>query len=300
MHILTDDSHFYNKKIKSLVDNCTVFNADDVQLCIYDTYEAAKAVPFHAEQLMLCAMTQGEKVMNHHSLPTGQRFLPGQSFIIAQGEQVAIDFPTASWQQPTSCLTIEIDSKKIQQVVDKIAFEQAPDLKQVSATMQLDNSSATQALYHRLSQVFIEEPSDRSVLIDLGITELIVRLLRFNSSQMLLRHAKQDPTGSSLHAVVQFIEQNLMHPIEIEQLCKVACMGRSRLYAMFKLYLHCTPQAYLLQQRLQFAAQKIKQGLSITQACFDSGFNDPSHFSRRFKAMFGQSPKQFQQAFKQA
>ncbi|AXT32706.1 AraC family transcriptional regulator [Pseudoalteromonas tunicata] len=284
-----------SKNIQTLIDNRTVFNSDDVQICLYDTYQTAHHVPFKTEQLMLCAMSSGEKVMHHTSFDQGQRFVPGQSFMIAAGEEVAIDFPTASWQAPTSCLTIEIDSKKIQQVVERLALEQPPSLS-AQATLQLDNTQATQALYQRLTQVCYEEPDDRGLLLDLGISELIVRLFRVKARAMFLQHVQRDPELTPLHAALAYMQRNLHQQIEIEEVCKVACVGRSRLYGLFKKHLNSTPQAFLLEQRLSFAADKIKHGANITRACYDSGFVDPSHFSRRFKSMFGLSPKQFQQA----
>lgn len=280
-------------KIRTLIDNRAAFNSEHVQLCVYDTYQACERIPFQAEQLMFCAMHTGKKVMHHHSLQSGQEFLPGQSFIIAGGEQVEIDFPDAHLSAPTSCLTIEVDSQKVQEVAERMRLEQAFYSEQ-TATLQLHNNPFTQQLYQRLVDTFSENQHDREVLIDLGISELLVRMLQDRSRQLVLQHCNQLLGHNGLQSAISFINQNLKKPITIEMLCKSAGMGRSKLFLEFKRHLGCTPQTFIVEQKLHAAARKLKQGKAVTQVCYDYGFSELSYFSRRFKQTFGCSPKHYQ------
>lgn len=280
-------------KISTLIDNRAAFNSEHVQLCVYDTYQACKRIPFQAEQLMFCAMHTGKKVMHHHSLQSGQEFLPGQSFIIAGGEQVEIDFPDAHLSAPTSCLTIEVDSQKVQEVAERMRLEQAFYSEQTT-TLQLHNNPFTQQLYQRLVDTFSENQHDREVLIDLGISELLVRMLQDRSRQLVLQHCNQLLGHNGLQSAISFINQNLKKPITIEMLCKSAGMSRSKLFLEFKRHLGCTPQTFIVEQKLHAAARKLKQGKAVTQVCYDYGFSELSYFSRRFKQTFGCSPKHYQ------
>lgn len=280
-------------KVSTLIDNRAAFNSDHVQLCVYDTYQACERIPFHAEQLMFCAMHTGKKVMHHNSLQRGQEFLPGQSFIIAGGEHVEIDFPEAHLSAPTSCLTIEVDSKKVQEVAERMRLEQAYYNEQ-SATLQLSNNPFTQQLYQRLVDTFSENQQDREVLIDLGISELLVRMLQDRSRELVLQHCNLKIGHNGLQSAISFIKQNLTKPISIEMLCKSAGMGRSKLFLEFKRQLGCTPQAFIVEQKLTAAAAKLKQGTTVTQVCYDYGFSELSYFSRRFKKTFGCSPRTYQ------
>lgn len=280
-------------KISTLIDNRAAFNSEHVQLCVYDTYQACERIPFQAEQLMFCAMHTGKKIMHHHSMQSGQEFLPGQSFIIAGGEQVEIDFPDAHIKTPTSCLTIEVDSQKVQEVAEKMRLEQAFYSEQAT-TLQLRNNPLTQQLYQRLVDTFSENQRDREVLIDLGISELLVRMLQDKSRQLVLQHCSQLLGHNALQSAISYIKQNLKQPISIQNLCKSAGMGRSKLYLEFKRHLGCTPQAFIVEQKLYAAAVKLKQGKAVTQVCYDYGFSELSYFSRRFKQTFGCSPKQYQ------
>ncbi|PTO71289.1 helix-turn-helix transcriptional regulator, partial [Vibrio splendidus] len=45
--------------------------------------------------------------------------------------------------------------------------------------------------------------------------------------------------------------------------------------------------------RLEHACERLLAGEKISDVAFDSGFNDPSYFSQRFKHHFGMSPSKF-------
>jgi AraC family transcriptional regulator len=47
------------------------------------------------------------------------------------------------------------------------------------------------------------------------------------------------------------------------------------------------PHSYLRRVRLQQAARSLREGASVTEACFTSGYQNLSHFSRQFYRHFG-------------
>jgi AraC family transcriptional regulator len=53
------------------------------------------------------------------------------------------------------------------------------------------------------------------------------------------------------------------------------------------------PHRYLLELRLERAAKLLHGGLNVTDACFQAGFNNLSHFSRRFRRQYGVQPSRF-------
>jgi AraC-like DNA-binding protein len=58
-----------------------------------------------------------------------------------------------------------------------------------------------------------------------------------------------------------------------------------------------TPASYIRNRRLDLAASKLAAGgmagVSVTDVCFEVGFNDLSSFCRNFRRRFGVSPSQF-------
>lgn len=284
--------HKQRKPLK-MVENQVCFTAQDSELSIYDTYASAQRVPLSADQLLFCGMVTGRKVMHSRNLINPQTFLPHESFIMAPGEQVEIDFPEATQTAPTTCLTVEIAKEKVCKVVERM--RDLGSLKQlssagVSSVLHTPHGAETQRLLDRLVRVFVENDPDRDMLIDLGLTELIVRMLRHQDREFVLAHCSREPERNGLYAALSYIQKNLTQPLSIDQLAKAACMSRSRLYQEFKKHFACSPGELFQQMRLKEAATRIEQGRSISQACFELGYTDLSHFSRRFRQMFGCSP----------
>ena len=91
---------------KVLVENKLSFAGPESELSIYDTYQQAEKVKLQSDQLLFCAMVTGKKVM-HSTLDNFHgEFLPHESFIMAPGRSVEIDFPIAQISQPTTCLAM--------------------------------------------------------------------------------------------------------------------------------------------------------------------------------------------------
>jgi len=288
--------HRQNPKV--LVENKISFAGPDSELCIYDTFEVANRVKLQADQLLFCGMVTGKKVMHDERAEYESPFLPHESFIMAPKQIVEIDFPEARLEQPTTCLAIEISVDKIKQVVEMLnrvnPLEDDYGHWQYEQNMlHTHHNSATQALLNRIVAIYTESHPDRNMLIDLAISELTVRLLREQSRQFIIKHSEETPDCNGLNAALFEIRQNLSLPLDIEQLCRLACMSRTKFFEQFKTHLGCTPVAYQQQLRLKQAAEMIKQGQQITQVCFDLGYVNASHFSRCFKQFYGLCPSEF-------
>ncbi|WP_428242910.1 helix-turn-helix domain-containing protein [Gynuella sp.] len=288
----------YHRPMKSLVENRTVYESHEAELSIYDTYEPARQVLLDADEILYCGMITGKKTLhgkNHYQA----NFLPHESFVMAPGETIAIDFPEARINQPTSCLTLGISRDKLRQVCDRLnksnpipqeLGEWHYDSHQVLHTF---HTEATQHLLIRMVDSFLKHDNDRDLVLNLGVTELLTRMMRQQGRDFLLSCAKHDPTYSSITAVARYIDDHLAEAIEVEQLCKLACMSRSKLYQQFKNMLGCGPMEYVHQRRLEHARDMIMTGKSITEACFSVGYVSASHFSRRFQQQYGVSPRHF-------
>lgn len=291
-------NHRQNPKV--LVENKISFAGPETELSIYDTFEAAELVSLQADQLLFCGMVTGKKVMHNEDDSFTTPFLPHESFVMAPKQRVQIDFPEARLEQPTTCLAIEISVDKINQVVSML--NQHSPIDQDYGMWQYDqkllhthHNTETQALLNRIVQIYTEPHPDRSMLIDLAISELTVRLLREQAREFIIRHSEQIPDCNGLNAAIFQMSRDLALPLDIDELCKISCMSRTKFFEQFKRHLGCTPVAYQQQMRLKQAAKLIRQGKQITQVCFDLGFVNASHFSRSFKHQFGMCPTEYRQ-----
>ena len=79
----------------------------------------------------------------------------------------------------------------------------------------------------------------------------------------------------------------------IPQLARESGMSESSFTRHFKNATGETPVEYLLKLRLQDAADKICNGMAVSEAAYSSGFSDSNYFSRIFKKKYGISPLKF-------
>jgi len=283
-----------------LIENKVSFQGPESELSIYDTYRSASRVGLGADQLLFCGMVTGKKVM--HSTHLGREndhvFLPHESYVMSPGEYVEIDFPEAKETQPTTCLTIEISKQRIETLSEKMRDITTLDSLQHSWEYQpqiihTHHTTDTQQLLEKLVTLFTHNHPDKEMMVDLGVSELIIKLLRQQGREQLLSYCAQQPDANGVIAAIHYLEQNIALPLDIETLCRKACMSRSKLYLEFKKQLACSPSEYLQQRRLKIAAEALQAGKNISEVCYSVGFNDLSHFSRRFTQLFDCSPRQY-------
>ncbi len=287
------------KEPKVLVENKISFNGPQSQLSIYDTFEQANKVKLKSDQPLFCAMISGKKVMHSSDDNYHSDFLPHESFVMAPDQTVEIDFPVAQLTEPTRCLAIEISTDRIHQVAEQMNHDHKKNQEfgewhYLPQIVHTHHNAQTQALLQRMTHIYSENHQDRSYMIDLAVNELTVRLLRQQSRELMMSFCLQQADYSGMTSVIHFIEDNLAKNLDIESLCKLACMSRTKFFSEFKKHLGCTPLAFQQQRRLKKAHDLISAGRQITQVCFELGFISCSHFSRLFKQFYGVSPKAFQ------
>ena len=223
----------------ALVENKLTFSGSDSELSIYDTYRSASRVGLNASQLMYCGMVKGKKIMHSVDLTDeGRIFLPHESFVMPPESSVEIDFPDANESAPTTCLTIEIAKERIETIAERMqdltTLEGADhDWQYQPDVLHTHHTTDTQRLLEKLVSLYTQNHPDKEMMMDLGVSELIIRLLRQQGRDVLLSYCRKEPEASGVTAAINFLVNNLLPALDIEQLCLISCMSRSRLYVEF-------------------------------------------------------------------
>lgn len=98
----------------------------------------------------------------------------------------------------------------------------------------------------------------------------------------------------ALKVPVNYIRANYMHPISIHTLAQISHLSISALERRFKKFLSKTPKQFITDVRLENARRLLVEStLPISLVAEQSGFVDPSYFSRRFKIKFALLPSEF-------
>ncbi|MEL7470274.1 MAG: AraC family transcriptional regulator [Pseudomonadota bacterium] len=99
--------------------------------------------------------------------------------------------------------------------------------------------------------------------------------------------------GNAIARSIAHVSSHLDAPISIDDMATRAGMSRAAFHRKFKQVTTMAPIQFVKSMRLNNAAMKIAGGMTVNEAAIDVGYVSPSQFSREFKRMYGQSPRQW-------
>ena len=108
---------------------------------------------------------------------------------------------------------------------------------------------------------------------------------------------EQPPGPSIAGAAMDYVAKNFSYPITVEDIAQHVGVNRSHLFRIFKKAVGMPPQRYLLEYKLQRAAELLSRTeLRVAEVMYSCGFSDPANFSRLFKRRFGTPPAEYRQS----
>lgn len=294
------NQHRSNRKLTTLVENRTTYNAEYAELNIYETHAYAEKVSLTFGFPIIASMLTGKKIMHIDGFESFD-FFPGESVVMPTNKEMVIDFPLATEEQPTQCLALGIDAFKIEEVVEK--FNQNVAIENENNNWDLDHTAShlinnvdVNHLIERLTYTFTNNNKSKDVLLDLMIQELIVRLLQTKAKSLIINDTNNIFNDTRIGTVIKFIKDNLTNKdITVDQLAKKAYMSTSHFHKQFKNTLGVSPIDYINSEKIKFAKKLIKESKDVrmSEIAFKSGFNNTSYFNRQFKKMEMMTPAQF-------
>lgn len=96
-----------------------------------------------------------------------------------------------------------------------------------------------------------------------------------------------------LRQIYHFVEQHYRENIQMEQVLALANLSLAAFCRYFKRMTGMTFTEFLNQYRINQAKHLLLQHYNVSEACFESGFENLSHFNRTFKKLSGENPKDF-------
>ncbi|MGH1575698.1 AraC family transcriptional regulator N-terminal domain-containing protein [Planktotalea sp.] len=129
-----------------------------------------------------------------------------------------------------------------------------------------------------------------AVLGDARLREVFYAVLTGEAGQF----ARQSfNPGNAIARSIAYVSSNLKTPISIDDLANRAGMSRAVFHRKFKHATTMSPIQFVKTMRLNTAAMRIAEGMTVSEAAMDVGYISTSQFSREFKRSYGQSPKQW-------
>lgn len=97
-----------------------------------------------------------------------------------------------------------------------------------------------------------------------------------------------------IHEAITFIEQNFQNDISVEDIADTCGLNRSYFGKIFKDAVGKTTQEFLMSYRMTKACELLKlTQLSVGDIGKAVGYDNPLHFSRAFKTVYGISPREW-------
>jgi AraC-like DNA-binding protein len=117
-------------------------------------------------------------------------------------------------------------------------------------------------------------------------------------SSMAFDHAYNSTDMKRINQVYQFMIDNYRNEVSLEEVASQINMSPSAFCRFFKKRTGKTFSSFLNELRIGYACKLLmEKDLTVSQICYESGFNNFSYFSRQFKAITHLSPLKYKKQF---
>ena len=114
----------------------------------------------------------------------------------------------------------------------------------------------------------------------------------------LYHHESQSFSNFRLTKIIQFLNTNYQHKIELSKVADIANLHPAAFCRFFKEKTGKSLSEYVNDMRIGYACRLLIEGsLSVSQISFESGFNNLSNFNRTFKKNTGFTPTRYFEEF---
>jgi AraC-like DNA-binding protein len=220
---------------------------------------------------------------------TTHNFKKGDIFLIPRNMPATIiNFPKDGLPHKTviMVLTLEILKEFYKDQELKVKTVTAPGIRQYSNHPLLESCLASVIPY------FDFKGSFPAKLAQLKITEAISILRTIDPGIDGMLANFDDPHKVEL---ISFMEKNYMFNMPIEKFGYLTGRSLTTFKRDFKKAFNSTPQRWLTQKRLELAHYQLSEmRRKPLDVCYETGFENLSHFSFAFKKRFGYAPTALQ------
>lgn len=141
-----------------------------------------------------------------------------------------------------------------------------------------------------LERELSEEEYGREILSNGLLLRLLVQIGRHLRRKDADRSALLTPKDERILTVIRHIDSHLAEDISIDILAERVYLSKYHMMRLFRQETGITIYTYLTQKRLLLARDRIRTGMSATEACYRCGWRSYSSFTRAYAKQFGTTP----------
>ena len=261
---------------------------------LFRVTESVRCAPAIYEPTVI-AIVNGAK----EAILDGERYVydSSQYMCCAMSMPVEAGTPAASPDNPLLGVFISLNTRvmtelaiEMESAAGAIRKPKGGPLPQGLALARWDDAF-TEALL-RLLQLG-DSPADTAVLGDGRLREVYYAVLKGEAGDSARRAFG---VGNEIARTIAYLSTRLDEAVNIDDMAAQAGMSRAVFHRKFKQATTMSPIQFVKSMRLNSAAMNIAGGMTVNEAAMDVGYVSSSQFSREFKRMYGQSPRQWSHA----
>ncbi len=289
------------KKLQTLIENRRVFNLNNCELNIYESYQKAFGVPLTFKDLVITSMVTGKKVMHLDNHPDFA-YLPGETVILPANQRMVIDFPESTHMHPTQCIALTVNSlyvRETMQYLNECYNSGTDDHHEWNIDFSQYHFSNDAEIAETINKIIRNCGSTdkaKNIYTDLSLKELLIRLVQSQYLRRVEMDKNDKKNFNRQHFLLDYIHGHLTEKLGVDSLSRKAYMSRNEFFKWFRQQFGISPLEYINRERIKLAKELLAtQHTTITETAYQCGFTDVNYFVRLFKKAEGITPGTFKE-----
>lgn len=264
-----------------MLDGCSV-----IEQCIHSM--EAKGTMYLEEHLLLMVL-EGSVTLSYGK----QQYVVGKNEMILLKKAIAVKYdkvgnPENDNIYDSLMFSIKDDLLKSFLTASEIKI---PRIEGEIKTGVYPMNECLVAFANSMKPYFFDHSTVQPGQLRLKIMELLYDIAEGNRNMFLQILQLHEPVRADIRQVV---EQHYASPVSLSELAYLSGRSLSSFKRDFQDIYNMSPAAWIREKRLEKAKEMLETtSMSVSDICYTLGFENVSHFSRIFKASFGQAPSVF-------
>ncbi|MBN9383878.1 MAG: helix-turn-helix domain-containing protein [Chitinophagaceae bacterium] len=182
---------------------------------------------------------------------------------------------------------------------DRKPFQKIRELMKRSSRGICFTGATRQTLTDRITGLPFQNPAEAIIEV-LHILHVLSLSHDFSllSSPGFINNFGSDEESARMAKVYDYISQNFKRDLTLDEVAAIAYLSPSAFCRYFKKFTRKTLSEFLSDFRIGHACKLLQNNnMGISQVSAEAGFNNVSYFNRKFKAIKGKTPMEYQRHF---
>lgn len=181
---------------------------------------------------------------------------------------------------------------------DRKHFNQIKDLLKRSSQGLLFPAETNNAVVQKIITLVDKSPAETVI----GLLDILHHLSIAHDYSTLsspgFAHDLDMDESTRMSKVYDYIFENFKRDLSLNEVASVAYLSPSAFCRYFKKFTRKTLSEFLIDLRIGYACKLLQNNnMGVSQVSMDAGFNSVSYFNRKFKALKGETPMEYQRHF---